>query len=257
MPGPPAWAGVPGHSSRGARHAACWLTYTGPFASPVQDRKPNGKAPCGPGLASRILSRCDVQSFWCLSSAYFVLFLSRSWGQRIRMDGVSSQRLMSQSCAGSASENMICYISLSSWTLIGLCSGWMDSVYCCLCVCVRERRGEMERERRRDGIVETDGERERERETGRKGAYYSSSLRLIHFIQRWALCGDKKWEETPRAVAGIQDTGQSQAGCQDMGVATVYRHNSCEYLSSFTDIDRLALSPLTRWSGNLETLGSW
>ncbi len=164
MPGPPAWAGVPGHSSRGARHAACWLTYTGPFASPVQDRKPNGKAPCGPGLASRILSRCDVQSFWCLSSPYFVLFLSRSWGQRIRMDGVSSQRLMSQSCAGSASENMICYISLSSWTLIGLCSGWMDSVYCCLCVCVRERRGEMERERRRDGIVETDGERERERE---------------------------------------------------------------------------------------------
>lgn len=49
-----------------------------------------------------------------------------------------------------------------------------------MCVCVREE--EKWRERRRDGIVETDGERERE--TGRKGAYYSSSLRLIHFIQR-------------------------------------------------------------------------
>ncbi len=174
------------------------------------------------------------------------------------MDGVSSQRLMSQSCAGSASENMICCISLSSWSLTGLCSGWTDGwiVYTAVCLCVCEREEEKWRERRRDGIVETDGERERERR-GEKvltilavwGWFTSFSAEL--FVET------KSGRRHPRAVAGIQDTGQSQAGCQDMGVATVYRHNSCEYLSSFTDIDRLALSPLTRWSGNLETLGSW
>lgn len=95
-PCPQAWAGAPGHSSRGARHAASWLTFTGPFASHEKREKNKRRStlvrPRGPGLGSRILVKIERPDFfWCLQSPCFVLFLSRSSGQRIRMYGVSSQ----------------------------------------------------------------------------------------------------------------------------------------------------------------------